>query len=222
MGAQLPACDYQELPAVALRGDWALALLDTTFALKSDYEPTDLVELSTYLGEGYAAPGQKLRAEAAAALKELLAAAEEAGVQLAVQSAYRSYAYQESTFAYWVEVDGLEKALKTSARAGHSEHQLGTVVDLRSRFGPPAWELADWALTQEGAWVAEVAHAYGFVMSYPQGRELESCYDYEPWHYRFVGVELASTVFAAGVTLREQLWEISSNEGAQFAMDEEP
>lgn len=218
----LPACAYGSEPApMAAPSEWRYTLLDTTFRLEPDYVPPDLVSLPqalAHLGSGRAGEGHRLRAVAVGDLVALFEEAEAAGVQLAVQSAYRSYAYQESTFAHWVEVDGYEVALATSARAGHSEHQLGTVVDLRSRHGVPAWDLDDWAETPEGAWVAANAHRFGFVMSYPKDREGESCYAYEPWHYRYVGRELAGTIHEAGETPRAFLWRLAE----ERRLSEEP
>ncbi len=214
----LPACTYADEPAPnAEPAAWRHTLLDTRFRLSADYAPADLVGLQDALARalpGAAAPlagaNHQLRAVAVPDLQALFVAAEEAGVQLAVQSAYRSYAYQESTFAYWVELDGYEAALRTSARPGHSEHQLGTAVDLRSRSGPPAWDLDDWATTPEGAWVKENAWRFGFVMSYPAGAEDESCYDYEPWHFRYVGRELAAQMHVANETPRAVLWRLAN------------
>ena len=101
----------------------------------------------------------------------------------------------------------IEQALKESARPGHSEHQLGTALDFRSAAGPPAWELDDWAQTPAGAWMAEHAPRFGFVMSYPRGEEETVCYAYESWHYRYVGRDVARTVRESGLTLREWLWQ---------------
>ena len=103
-----------------------------------------------------------------------------------------------STFDYWVSVGGYEQALRTSARAGHSEHQLGTAIDVTSEGGAPPWEYADWATTPAGAWMAANAWRYGFVMSYPRGAYDVTCYDYEPWHYRYVGRDLAAEITASG------------------------
>lgn len=207
-----PACAYGDQPALLAHPDqWQYTLLDTTYRLDPEYVPPELVSLSTVLapvapGQYVASEGHQLRPEAARALVGLFREAEEAGVQLAVQSAYRSYEYQRSTFEHWVAVDGYEVALLTSARAGHSEHQLGTAVDLRSRHGPPAWDLEDWAATPEGAWVAANAHRHGFVMSYPRDEEARSCYSYEPWHFRYVGPELAATLHATDEPPRLHLW----------------
>jgi D-alanyl-D-alanine carboxypeptidase len=121
---------------------------------------------------------------------------------LVVISAYRSYALQQLTFDYWVGVGGYQQALRTSARPGHSEHQLGTVLDFGDGTAAP-WEYADWATTPSGAWLAQHAADYGFVMSFQKGKTGVTCYDYEPWHYRWVGRDLARQLAGSGATLRE-------------------
>jgi LAS superfamily LD-carboxypeptidase LdcB len=125
-----------------------------------------------------------------------------AGVRLVILSAYRSYPQQEATFAYWVSVGGYDQALRTSARPGHSEHQLGTTIDFGDGTAAP-WEYADWATTASGRWLAQHAREYGFVMTFPAGRSAVTCYDYEPWHYRWVGRDVATRVTGSGRTLRE-------------------
>ena len=74
------------------------------------------------------------------------------------------------------------------------------------RRAAAAWDLDDWAATPEGAWLAENAWRFGFVMSYPRGKEAVTCYLYEPWHYRYLGRELAARVRASGLAPREYLW----------------
>ena len=103
-------------------------------------------------------------------------------------------------------VGGYEQALRTSARAGHSEHQLGTSIDVTSEGGAAPWEYGDWASTPAGGWMAANAWRYGFVMSYPRGAFDRTCYDYEPWHYRYVGRDLAAQIVASGLTPREVIW----------------
>lgn len=200
----LPECGYTDIPTKFQDySDWQRTLLDTAFKLPESYYPEDLVSVrKAGIEQDY-----QVRAIILEHLAALMQAAAAAGHPLAIQSAFRSYDYQERTFAYWVEQDGREAALKSSARPGHSEHQLGTVVDFRSADGPPAWELEDWAQTPAGAWLKKNAHRYGFVMSYPKGKSNITCYIYEPWHYRYLGRELAGEVFASGLTLREWLWE---------------
>jgi zinc D-Ala-D-Ala carboxypeptidase len=180
----------------------ALVLVDPAWRLPPGYAPRDLVPVAE---AGFA--GEHLvRAIVVDDLRDLRDAAEAAGVRLAVQSAYRSEAYQARVHEGWVRQLGAARAADVSARAGHSEHQLGTAVDLRSAAGPPAWELADWAATPEGAWVAAHAHRFGFVVSYPRGGEATSCYAYEPWHLRWVGRETAAAATAAAVAYRVWLY----------------
>lgn len=205
--AALPACTYDDLPAPRAGYDeWDRTVLDTVFALPPDYEPPDLVPAAPAFAGRPGGADFKVRALLLDDLTALLAAAAEDGVALAIQSAYRSYGYQEDTFQYWVDLNGRQAALATSARPGHSEHQLGTALDFRSLDGPPAWELSDWASTEEGAWMAENAWRFGFVMSYPRGSRELTCYSYEPWHYRYLGRAVAAEVRRTGLTPRELLW----------------
>lgn len=201
--APLPKCDYLSLEtAYQAYGDWQKSLLDPLFKLNESYHPPDLVSVSQAGLDG----DYLVRKIVIEDLAALIADAASSGADLEIQSAYRSYDYQAATFQYWVDREGREAALKSSARAGHSEHQLGTVLDFRSKGGVPPWELNDWAATPAGGWLAENAWRYGFIMSYPKGKEAESCYIYEPWHYRYVGKETAKRIRDSGLTLREWLW----------------
>ncbi len=198
-----PACEYTDiLTARHGYGDWAISLLDTIYHLPSWYAPGDLVDsASAGVNGGYA-----LRSLVAADLRLLAADARSAGAPIRLVSGYRSHAQQQATFDYWVGVGGYDQALRTSARAGHSEHQLGTAIDVASEGGGAPWEHADWATTPAGAWMAANAWRYGFVMSYPRGSFDRTCYDYEPWHYRYVGRPLAAQITASGLTPRQVLW----------------
>ena len=199
----LPTCDYLDLPtARSSSADWATTLLDTLFQLPSGYTPPDLVSTATAgLGGGW------IRSVAVDDLSAMVVAATAGGARLAIQSAYRSYFGQVLTFNGWVRQVGSDAALRTSARPGHSEHQLGTAIDFRSVNGPSPWRFADWATTTEGAWLATNAWRFGWVMSYPKVATAVICYGYEPWHYRYVGRDAAAAIRADGVTLREWLWE---------------
>lgn len=201
--APLPACAYQDvLTALRSYADWPRTLLDTIYMVSSSYAPGDLVDTSTAgLNGGYA-----VRGLVGSDLAALTAAARAAGVPIQVASGYRSYATQQATFDYWVSVSGYEAALRKSARPGHSEHQLGTTLDFTSAGGRPPWEYADWAATPAGAWMAANAWRFGFVMSYPRNSFATVCYDYEPWHYRYIGRDAAAQHRFSGLTLREWLW----------------
>jgi zinc D-Ala-D-Ala carboxypeptidase len=199
----LPTCDYLDLPAARVGlSQWATTVLDTVFQLPTGYAPDDLVDTSQAgLNSGY-----YVRAVATQDLAAMISAAASAGAHLAVQSAYRSYTGQVLTFDGWVSQVGYKEALKTSARPGHSEHQLGTAIDFKTVGAVAPWRYADWATSTEGAWLASNAWKFGWLMSYPKGSSAASCYRYEPWHYRYVGRPTAAAVHAAGVTLRQWLW----------------
>lgn len=201
-----PPCAYRDLPATIhpeVDGRWTV--LDTVFALPETWAPGDLVPAR----EAGFDDDRSVRAAIVPDLRALREAARADGVSLALRSAYRSYAYQTTTFAYWVRLNGEDAALTTSARPGHSEHQLGTAVDVGSLGGPAPWDVADWARTPEGAWMQQHAWRFGFVSSYPKGASDRSCYAYEPWHWRWIGRELAAVVHARGALLRDVLWEVS-------------
>ena len=127
--------------------------------------------------------GHQVRAFVIPDLRAMARAARAAGARLAVQSAYRSYGTQRATFAYWTRVSGYAAALRSSARAGHSEHQLGTTLDFHSYGRTAPWNYRDWGTTKAGAWLRKNAWKYGFVMSYPKGKTSVTCYAYEPWHF---------------------------------------
>jgi zinc D-Ala-D-Ala carboxypeptidase len=199
----LPACKVADtLTKHRSYGDWARSLLDPTYRLGSTYKPTDLRSTSgASLNSGFS-----VRRHVIADLKLMAEAARRAGARLSVQSAFRSFATQKSTFEYWVRVHGYAVAVKESARAGHSEHQLGTTVDFRSYGGSAPWNYTDWATTKAGTWLKANAYKFGFIMSYPKGKTSVTCYTYEPWHYRYVGRARAARIRASGLTLREYLW----------------
>ncbi len=86
------------------------------------------------------------------------------------------------------------------ARPGHSEHQLGTTLDITSQGLTDVDQ--SWGATPIGQWIATNAYHYGFILSYPQDAQSRTCYDYEPWHLRYVGKDMAAKVIASGLTLQ--------------------
>ena len=132
------------------------------------------------------------------------------GTPIAVNSPYRSYAEQVASFNGWVNVDGYDDAITYSQRPGHSEHQLGLTIDFMTLGGGSALQ-GDWATTPSGKWMSENAWRYGWLMSYPKGEggglfSEATCFHYEPWHYRYLGREIARKVHRSGLTIREYLW----------------
>lgn len=162
------------------------------------YAPGDLVTLPSELST----KRRWVRREAAEALALMAEAAKTDGVRLNVDSGYRGYTEQKDLFNRYAERDGVLEAERYSARPGQSEHQLGTVMD----FGGTNRDYSDaFADTDQGKWLLANAHQYGFALSYPRGAEQITGYTYEPWHYRYIGVELALEWKGSGLTLIEFL-----------------
>ena len=115
-------------------------------------------------------------------------------------------------FDGWVDSSGESVARRSSARPGHSEHQLGLAVDFAAAHGSAPWNQA-FGDTGHGHWLAAHAAEFGFVMSYPKDAEAVTCYAYEPWHFRWVGREVAQQVVASGLPLRAWLWSTRDADG---------
>ncbi len=180
-------------------GDYLLALVTKQTTLKPGYQPAELKAVPSYMNPSYQ---MYLRAEALEHLEKLWNAAKEDGVILSIRSAYRSYETQKQLFKDYASRHGEEEANRFSARPGQSEHQLGTAVDFG---GTEADFTARFGETEQGRWLADNAYKYGFAMSYPQGKEHITGYIYEPWHYRYIGVNHARQWKETGLTLKEYL-----------------
>jgi D-alanyl-D-alanine carboxypeptidase len=177
-----------------------LAPLDKTHRLTSDCVPSDLEALPAEMVSG---GGQYMRRDAAVAFRELFAAAQKDGCTILAASAYRSYQAQVSAYNSHVSRGGQASADRVSARPGHSEHQLGTTTDVTSASA--GYGLESFRGTPEAAWIADHSWRYGFIVSYPDGKEHITGYVYEPWHIRWVGKDVAFSVRASGLTLHEYL-----------------
>ena len=190
----------QTAPSPPVGGcDDPLALVDQSHPLPRDYVAGDLMPLGQY-GIRTLRGDAALRREAAEGLIGLMEAAEAAGEDLVVASAYRSFDEQHAIHAGLSALYG-EETRRISARAGHSEHQLGTTVDFTNAeaghgLGP--------AFENTGAyrWLLKHAQDYGFVQSYRRGKEKETGYQTESWHYRYVGTENARRIEATDLPLR--------------------
>jgi D-alanyl-D-alanine carboxypeptidase len=203
----LPECRLADILTVPRDYDsWSTTLVDWLLTVGEDYVPPDLVPVSE---AGIGGPGL-IRQVAIDDLRAMTQAAAEAGTPIAVNSPYRSYQEQVASFNGWVAVDGYDDAITYSMRPGHSEHQLGLTIDFMSKGGGSALE-GDWATTPAGAWMAENGWRYGWVLSYPRGEggalfSNVTCFHYEPWHWRYLGREMAANVHDSGLTIREYLW----------------
>lgn len=202
--AALPDCRYDDiLTARHEYSQWDQSLLDPIFMLQRRYSPSDLVGVSAANLSG----GGSVRRIVIDDLRAMVRAAADAGKPIAAASAYRSYSRQASIFNSYVRQQGFQAAALVSARPGHSEHQLGTTIDFKSKGGKAPWNYADWAKTGAGKWMKEHAWEFGWIMSYPKGKSPgTTCYKYEPWHYRYFGRDVARQIHQSGLTTREWLW----------------
>lgn len=204
------SCEFGDEPVVGDPvDDWATIVVDTERRLPPNFEPPDLVDIRR---AGFDTPVlvRRILLDDLTALRK---GAEANGTPLKVVSAYRSYDYQRQLYDKKVRDEGPTAARLRTARAGHSEHQLGTTVDV---LNPTDEELTPaFGRTPAGKWVAAHAHEYGFVFSYPTESRSRSCYEYEPWHLRYVGRELAAEIRESGMTPRE--WMLAREEGTTGA-----
>jgi D-alanyl-D-alanine carboxypeptidase len=158
-----------------------------------DHAPADLVDIG----------GRQLRAEAAQAMRDMIAAAAAQGLTITVESAYRSYDYQVDTFRNQVARFGEQRAEIQVARPGYSEHQTGLAADV----GGGGCDIEScFATTAEGRWVAAHGPEFGYVVRYPDGAQDVTGYKYEPWHVRYVGAPLATEMQRTGVATLEQFF----------------
>ncbi|WP_028549893.1 M15 family metallopeptidase [Paenibacillus sp. UNC451MF] len=179
-------------------------LVNKQFALPDKYEPTDLVYPDVPFTFKDKIEKRKMRKEAAAALEKLFAGAKKDGIYLAGVSAYRSHATQKTIFNNYVKTDGEEKAKTYSAVPGHSEHETGLAIDVSGSDGKCAAQDC-FGGTKEAEWLAKHSSEYGFIIRYLKGKESITGYQYEPWHIRYVGTQMAKEIGAKGITLEEYL-----------------
>ncbi len=150
--------------------------------------------------------GLKLRTEAALAAESLAAAMLLANEgTLILNSGFRTFKTQRALYQRTKAARGLKVAEKLSARPGHSEHQLGLAADF-SIQGQGCSIMVCFGKSSGGKWLAANAHEFGFIIRYPKGFRSITGFQYEPWHFRFVGVELASEMKAKGIKTLEQFW----------------
>lgn len=179
-------------------------LVNKKFRLPEGFKPDSLVEPNVPFVFKEKLEKRKMRKEAATALEKLFVGAKDAGVPLAGVSAYRSEATQQTLFNNYVKKDGLDAANTYSAKPGFSEHETGLAIDVTGASGKCAAEDC-FAGTKEAKWLADHAAEYGFIIRYLKGKESITGYQYEPWHIRYVGVDMAKEIAEKGITLEEYL-----------------
>ena len=203
----LPGCELGDIMTVPRDYDsWSVTLVDRLLRVEDDYVPPDLVPVT----EAGIVGGGFVREVAIDDLRAMTEAAAANGTPIGVWSPYRSYDEQVQIFTGYANQFGFEDAIQYSQRPGHSEHQLGLGIDFMTAGGGNPLP-GDWGATPAGAWMRENAWKFGWVNSYPLGDggalwNDAACFHYEPWHYRYLGREIAARVHESGLTIREYLW----------------
>lgn len=172
-----------------------LILVNKYNYLTEDYIPENLEPIDI----AYARSGMQLVREAKEAFETLSEDAKKEGMNIIAMSSYRSYDYQVNLYDNYVATDGKEAADTYSARAGYSEHQTGLAVDVYNKVLP----YTSFEETEEFNWMQENAYKYGFILRFPKDKVNITGYQYESWHYRYVGKEAAKYIHDHDLTLEE-------------------
>lgn len=162
--------------------------------LQSNYVPSNLKNLNSKYGSG------SLRQEAATAFEKMCDAAKKDKIYIYGGSGYRSYSYQQNLYNRYVAQDGKKEADTFSARAGFSEHQTGLAMDILNH----KWDYID-EFDKEYTWLINNSYKYGFILRYLKNKEHITGYIYEPWHFRYIGIELATEITKLGITYDEYI-----------------
>jgi D-alanyl-D-alanine carboxypeptidase len=165
------------------------------------YVPLDLAVPHVKLQLSPKSERMHVRQMVAEPLHDLFAAAEKDGFHLILLSGYRSEAYQEKIYARYQKK--LKRAAIASARPGYSEHQTGLAVDLNRDKDLKCLTMPCFADMPEAKWLADHAHEFGFIIRYEKTKEAITGYEYEPWHLRYVGKDLATELFNMHKTMEE-------------------
>lgn len=177
------------------------ALVNKQRPLAKDFVPKNLVKLSS-VGVP-SVNDHSMRREAADASRELYDAAGKAGYHLNFASGYRSYELQTELYTEYVDQLGQEAADATSAKPGFSEHQTGLAVDIFETNTDCILE-GCFGETKPGKWLKENSWKYGFILRYENGTQDVVGYEYEPWHFRYVGKDVAAAYHESGARTYEE------------------
>ena len=173
-----------------------LLLTNKFYSIDATYNSDDMVKVSNQYSYG---ENQMVTKETFDAFLNMFNEAKKNGLTLIINSSYRSYEDQEKTYNYYKNNNGEIYADKIAARAGFSEHQTGMAIDIQT-YGSTAKTFEEF---DEFKWLSENAYKYGFILRYPKGKEYLTGYEYESWHYRYVGVEAATYIHDNDITFDE-------------------
>lgn len=172
-------------------------LVNKYYRLSKDYVPNNLKTLS----KRYALAGMQMVDYAKDSYEEMARAAEKEDLTITALSTYRSYDYQVNLYNRYKRKDGTEKTDTYSGRPGHSEHQTGLAVDVYNSEK----DYTNFERTDEYKWMQEHAHEYGFILRFPKDKEQETGYQFESWHYRYVGKKIAKYIKDNNISFEEYI-----------------
>lgn len=167
------------------------------YKLDADYEPDDLVDVKNtyYYGES-----QQIRSEVMDAFIEMWNDANAEGIYLIINSSYRPYTEQEQLYNEYTELYGQRGADTIASRPGYSEHQTGLALDIFSKDSTTRSTFKD---SVAYTWLINNSYKYGFILRYPEGKESLTGFEFEAWHYRYVGKKHAKAVHEKNITYDE-------------------
>ena len=171
-------------------------LVNKFYYLDKDYIPDDLVDVTGV----YARDSAKLKKIAYDNFIKMADDMKDLGMTIKVTTGYRSYGFQSTLYNNYVQADGVQNADKYSARPGYSEHQLGYSADITNAKNVSFGEFEN---TDEYKWLIDNAHKYGFIQRYPKDKEYITGYVFESWHYRYVGIDIATYIYENSITYEE-------------------
>jgi len=174
-----------------------------------DYAPAQLVDPDIKLRFDPAYSEMLVSTVIAAPLKQLVEGASKDGLSLMLASGYRSYLAQQSIYNISVNDIGQAATDQQNARPGYSEHQTGLAVDMEPT-SRNCETLTCFADTPEGKWLADNAYKYGFIIRYPQNKQNVTGYSYEPWHIRYVGIDLSTQMHSSHIETLEEFFGLLS------------
>ena len=170
-------------------------IVNKNYKLDKNYIPNDLEIIDI----NYSCENKYLRKRAKIQFEKMAKDAKKNNLNIIAVSTYRSYDYQKNLYSNYVKEKGEEYANMASAKAGHSEHQTGLAVDISDK----SLDYDNFENTKEFKWVSKNAHKYGFILRYPKAKFHTTGFKYEPWHYRYVGINVATYIYENNITLEE-------------------
>lgn len=168
-------------------------LVNKYYGLSENFKVENLEKISSSysLGDYY------LEKTAKEAFEKMASDMKSKGLYILANSTYRSYQDQSTTYRYYLKNNGKDYVDKYVARAGFTEHSTGLSIDIKAR------DYNYFKNSKESVWLQDNAHKYGFILRYPEGKEKITGFQYEAWHYRYVGVEIATYIYENDITFDE-------------------